>query len=214
MTAEGGDADGDELSGFESLSGSDSSDILTGNGGTNQINGRDGDDILIGGGGNDLLFGGNGNDTIDATSGRCTAWGESGNDTIHVDALASSSNNANLPSSPSGGAGVDTIILDNLVSGGSYSLTDLASVTSTMEILDIRNAAATTDLNLASLDVRNFVDGGNASQITIKADSGDSLVIGLVAGETKSEIATAFGIDYTILNASSQQVAQIHWQTA
>ncbi|MBV5298660.1 MAG: hypothetical protein JZU64_11180, partial [Rhodoferax sp.] len=201
----------DGLSNMENILGSAFNDTLTGNGNVNVIVGGLGNDTINGGAGDDELDGSAGNDTIYATSGHDWALGGDGDDIFHIDAATP----ANLPWLVSGEASVagDTIILDNLVSG-SYSLDALASVTSTMEILDIGNSAANTDLNLTSFDVRNFVDNSNDSVITIKADSGDSLVIGLAAGETKSEISTAFGIDYTILNASSQQVAQIHWQTA
>jgi Ca2+-binding RTX toxin-like protein len=206
-----GEGDGDLLVSIENLTGSAYGDTLTGDGGAN---------VLDGGAGNDTLQGGAGNDTLYAASGQDRVYGGAGDDTSHVDARASLTDPANLPGLVSGddSTGGDTIILDNLVTG-SYSLTDLANVTNGVEILDIRNAGADTELNLTSLDVRNFVDNGNASEIWIKADSGgDSLKITLDsgAGETTSpltQVPTADG-SYAIFNAANIQVALIHWQTA
>jgi Ca2+-binding RTX toxin-like protein len=196
---------GDTFSGIQNLIGSNSNDSLYGDA---QVN------ILTGGLGTDLMYGYDGDDTFFATAGRDTAYGGNGDDIFHVDVA----NPANLPALVSGdGASLvgDTIILDNLVSG-SYTLSSLASVTNTMEILDIRNTHVSTTLNLTSLDVRNFVDNGNASEIWIKADSGgDSLVMNLAAGETsRTNVMTDHWTDYTIFNSASAQVAQIHWQTA
>jgi Ca2+-binding RTX toxin-like protein len=57
-TGTGGDAQGDTLTGFENLSGSNFADNLTGNNGANRLDGRAGDDNISGGGGNDVIIGG------------------------------------------------------------------------------------------------------------------------------------------------------------
>ena len=204
-----GDANGDTFSGIQNLTGSDNNDTLTGDANAN---------ILVGGLGNDTLSAGNGNDTLDVRLGRDTAAGGNDDDIFWVDSVGG----ANLPTLVNGDAntawtsgGGDSIRLFNLVNGGSYSLTSLANVTANMEILDIRDGLSTT-LNLASLDVRNFADGGNGSQIWIKANSGDTINVsgGLVAGETFTQTSGVAGTtDYTIYNAGVQ-VAQIHWQIA
>ncbi|MCR6501357.1 hypothetical protein MUO32_20185 [Shinella sp. CPCC 101442] len=71
-TVSGGDAQGDILSGFENISGSQYADLLAGdagandlrgNGGADEIKGADGADFLVGGAGVDLLRGGAGDDT-------------------------------------------------------------------------------------------------------------------------------------------------------
>ena len=59
-TGTGGDAQGDTLSGFENLLGSNFADTLTGNAGANRLDGGAGGDTLNGGGGNDTLVGGTG----------------------------------------------------------------------------------------------------------------------------------------------------------
>lgn len=51
----GGDAAGDDATGFENLIGTVGNDTLTGDGGANVIEGGDGDDLLAGGTGNDTI---------------------------------------------------------------------------------------------------------------------------------------------------------------
>ncbi|HQO17122.1 MAG TPA: hypothetical protein PLG02_09185, partial [Methylotenera sp.] len=78
---------------------------------------------------------------------------------------------------------------------------------------DIRDAINTV-LNITSLDVRNFVDGGNASNMWIKANAGDVFNFSAVAGETLQSFNVANGVDYVVFDATNTQVAAIHWQTA
>ena len=91
----GGDADGDTISGFENVIGSDKNDQLRGDDGKNVLNGGDGVDILIGGKGDDTLNGGIAGDadvasyfnaesavTVDLSTAIGTATGGDGNDTL------------------------------------------------------------------------------------------------------------------------------------
>jgi Ca2+-binding RTX toxin-like protein len=73
-TGTGGDAQGDTLSGFENLLGSNFADTLTGNTGANRLDGGAGEDTLDGGGGNDTLVGGAGvgRDSLDGGAGADT----------------------------------------------------------------------------------------------------------------------------------------------
>lgn len=197
-----GDAAGDRYFNIENLTGSSYNDTLTGNASNN---------VLVGGAGDDSLSGLNGNDTLDVSAGHDTALGGNGDDTFLVNASA-----ANLPTLVNGEANTlgvgDTIQLSGLTAAP-YSLTDLANVTNNMEILNIRDSISTS-LGISSLDVRNFVDGGNASQLTIKADVGDTININLAAGETFQTLNPSPGeTQYVVLDASSQVVAQIQWQT-
>lgn len=66
---------------FENLDGSDSDDILIGNGEANVLTGNDGNDELFGGGGNDDLSGGDGDDLIAGGGGSDVIDGGAGNDT-------------------------------------------------------------------------------------------------------------------------------------
>lgn len=68
-TGQGGDAEGDILSGIENVLGSDGNDSITGDDGANRLSGYDGDDTLRGGGGNDWLMGGLGADLMDGGAG-------------------------------------------------------------------------------------------------------------------------------------------------
>ncbi len=61
-SASGGDAQGDIISGFENILGSNFDDTLTGDNSDNVLNGGYGDDTLDGRGGNDILIGGRGAD--------------------------------------------------------------------------------------------------------------------------------------------------------
>jgi Ca2+-binding RTX toxin-like protein len=205
-----GDANGDTYSGIQNLTGSSHNDTLTGDAS---------DNIMIGGLGTDRIDGNDGNDTINILQGRDTTYGGNGDDIFHVDAQGTIVNN-NLPTLVDGqgntswaSGGGDTIKLFNL--GATYSMTSLANVTNNMEFLDIRDGS-NTDLSFTSLDIRNYVDGGNGSQIWIKANSGDTLnMSGLnAAGDTFTQTSGAAGsTDYTIYNSTGVQVAQIHWQT-
>lgn len=204
----GGDANGDTFSGIENLIGSNLNDTLTGD---------SNDNILNGGAGNDALSGGAGNDTFVMTLGKDSAQGGAGKDTFIIDASP-----VNLPTYLNGadpypweastlnGNG-DIIKLVNL--GGTYSLTALANVTDYVEVLDIRGDATSTNLQIDSLSIQRFVDNGANSQLWIKADSGDTININLLAGETLQQTVNGSATDYTILNAGAQ-IAQIHWQTA
>ena len=67
--AAGGDAQGDQLSAIEAVSGSAYADTLTGDAGANSLFGNAGNDVLAGGAGADKFWGGDGIDRVDyATS--------------------------------------------------------------------------------------------------------------------------------------------------
>ncbi|WP_372395100.1 calcium-binding protein [Azospirillum sp. HJ39] len=64
-TGTGGDAEGDRLTGVETVTGSAQGDRLTGDAGANRLDGGAGDDLLAGAGGADTLVGGEGTDSAD-----------------------------------------------------------------------------------------------------------------------------------------------------
>lgn len=68
-TAEGGDAQGDVISGFEIVVGSEHRDVLAGDDGANELYGIGGDDDLRGDDGDDVLEGGVGADQLDGGAG-------------------------------------------------------------------------------------------------------------------------------------------------
>lgn len=65
QSASGGDAEGDVISGFENVQGSDAGDTITGNDDKNYIIGYAGDDNIAGSAGSDTIRGGEGADTLD-----------------------------------------------------------------------------------------------------------------------------------------------------
>ena len=82
-TAEGGDAEGDEITNVENILGSAGDDWLRGDTNDNVLTGWLGNDTLIGGGGgNDILRGGEGDDTLNGGEGDDTLEGGAGADTI------------------------------------------------------------------------------------------------------------------------------------
>jgi Ca2+-binding RTX toxin-like protein len=65
----GGYADGDTISGFEIVNGTNFADYLTGSSDNNQLSGGAGNDVLSGEAGDDLLIGGEGSDTLAGGAG-------------------------------------------------------------------------------------------------------------------------------------------------
>ncbi|MEO0807418.1 MAG: bluetail domain-containing putative surface protein [Cyanobacteria bacterium J06643_4] len=68
-SAIGGDANGDDIDGFERVFGSNFDDSLMGTEQSNRLNGYSGDDVISGLGGNDVIQGGGGADTLDGNNG-------------------------------------------------------------------------------------------------------------------------------------------------
>ncbi|MBL4919354.1 NosD domain-containing protein [Szabonella alba] len=100
LTASGGDAEGDVISGFENIIGGSGNDTLTGDNAANELTGGEGHDFLFAVGGNDLLFGGNGNDSLYGGAGADTLYGGDGDDLVYGGTGADVFY---------GGAGIDTL---------------------------------------------------------------------------------------------------------
>lgn len=209
-----GDAQNDIISGVENITGSGSTDFLTGDANNN---------VIDGGAERDLMYGGNGNDKIYANLGNDIAYGENNNDTFYVSSLT-----GNLPTIIDGGArdagniqnhGGNVMVLQDLVNGGSYNMTALASLNTRLVNIDTLNIydGKSTAITMSSQDIQNMVDGGNASQVYVEANNGDSLNVSLAAGQTMavssivSSANSSTYTDYTIFNSSMVQVAQVHW---
>ena len=93
-------------------------------------------------------------------------------------------------------------------------MTDLADVTSNIETVDISGDSNNTAMTISSLDIQNMVNDASASELTIKADSGDSLIIALDAGESIVEVFPdpfTPGVDGTYTISDGATVAVIHW---
>uniref|UniRef100_UPI0035930DAB M10 family metallopeptidase n=1 Tax=Aestuariivirga sp. TaxID=2650926 RepID=UPI0035930DAB len=106
-TASGGEAFGDTFSSIENVNGSAESDIITGNGSSNEIAGGDGIDIIKGGGGSDTLYGGDGDDSLQGGFSTDTIYGGNGDDSITV-------LDSEFIDNVDGGANVDTLSLSDV----------------------------------------------------------------------------------------------------
>ena len=109
--AVGGHADGDTISSFENLIGSDFGDQLEGTTGANVIDGGDGNDTINGDSGNDTLNGDDGNDTINSGSGNDIMNGGAGDD------LLEGANGVNVYN---GDAGDDTLQILGFTAGNTF----------------------------------------------------------------------------------------------
>lgn len=80
----GGDAEGDQFTSIENLTGSLFDDALTGSASVNVLTGLAGNDTIDGGAGNDTMIGGLGNDTylVDTTGDVVTELANEGDDTV------------------------------------------------------------------------------------------------------------------------------------
>jgi Ca2+-binding RTX toxin-like protein len=92
---DGGDADGDVLSGIEDVIGSEFRDRLIGNDVANALEGRGGRDVLYGRGGRDFLYGDEGEDWLDGGVGADTLDGGPGIDRASYE-LSTAGVNVNL----------------------------------------------------------------------------------------------------------------------
>jgi Ca2+-binding RTX toxin-like protein len=113
-------AEGDILTGIEDVNGSQYSDSLTGNGGSNRIWAYDGNDTVFAGNGADTVHGGDGDDSIDGGGHWDELYGGTGNDTINggtdIDSIWGGAGDDSLYGGTgdtqdwlSGGAGNDTL---------------------------------------------------------------------------------------------------------
>lgn len=167
-TGSGGDAQGDNLTGIEDLTGSDHADSLSGD---------DGDNALIGGLGNDTLTGGAGIDTL---------TGGAGDDTYVTDGLD--------VLSETGGSGRDLVksSVSFVLLGGfeDLELTGTAAIngdgTGAANRL-VGNSAANT---LNGRNGNDTMEGGGGNDIYF-VDAGDQ-IIELANGGTADEVRSAF----------------------
>ena len=81
-TVEGGHAEGDVITDFENVFGSEHDDLLTGDDSANLLGGLAGDDELRGGAGDDRLWGGDGDDRLQGDDGDDRLGGHAGDDEL------------------------------------------------------------------------------------------------------------------------------------
>jgi Ca2+-binding RTX toxin-like protein len=118
-----GGSGSDTLLNIENLTGSAYNDTLAGNGIANVLDGGGADDYLSGSGGNDSLYGGVGDDNLDGGVGddRLDGGGGSVDTVSYQNAMSAVSVNLALATAQdTGGAGVDTVINVEYLTGSGY----------------------------------------------------------------------------------------------
>ena len=169
-TASGGDAQGDSISNFESVSGSAHNDVLTGNAVSNSLNGDDGNDVLAGGGDYDSLYGNNGNDTLSGDAGNDYLSGDDGDDVLR------------------GGAGADSLYGGNGSDTASY-FTSSAGVVISLAAGTASNGDAAGDYldgieNLSGSNLGNDSLVGNTNANTLQGWGGNDVLTGAGGKDT------------------------------
>ena len=182
----GGDAEGDTITGIESLVGSDYFDTLLGNGEANVLRGENGFDYLRGFAGNDRLYGGNGNDQLIGDAGSDLLDGGAGNDILdggaNNDQLLGGTGNDIL----TGGAGADQIH-----GGDGYDQANYAGSSSAVAV-DLRNgnvfggdAEGDTVTGIESLVGSAYFDTllGNAEANILRGENGFDYLRGFAGND-------------------------------
>lgn len=204
----GGAAEGDSYSNVEGLIGSDFADRLIGDAG---------DNTLIGGKGADVLDGGAGSDTADysdaldgAPEGTAGQRGDAAGDSLSgVESVIGSSFGdmftlaLGYSFSIDGGGGSDSVAIAE--NAGAVSSAQLASVLSRVETIDFTASGTNANLTVDAAFIQGVAGAGNASQLTLAFDAGDTLQIANGAFYTQT------GNDYTFYSDSSMTttVAQL-----
>ncbi|MCD8543685.1 MAG: cadherin-like domain-containing protein, partial [Sulfurospirillum cavolei] len=155
------------VSSSSSLNGKTSDDILIDTRSSNQsttLNGNDGDDILIGGVGADKLYGGIGDDVLVYDS---------------ADTVAN------------GGDGTDTLLF---ASDATVNLSNVATIASNIEVLDLTHATVTIT-NLNASDIITMTDSDNIIKIT--GDSSDTVTSSSSSTWTASTDQSSVDVGYT-----------------
>ena len=151
-------ASSDVLLNFENVTGSVLNDTLTGNSGNNALAGGAGEDTLDGGAGNDTLDGGTGIDTASYAS-------------------AAAAVNANLAAgTATGGAGTDTLINIENVTGSGYDDTLTGDGGSNVLV----GGAGNDTLDGGAGD--NVLDGGAGTDTASYASASSGIAVDLAAG--------------------------------
>ena len=209
-TATGG-AGSDTLTNIEDITGSSYNDMLTGDANPNRLYGLDGndalygnsgDDYLDGGDGNNQLLGGDGNDWLNSSGsgkgmGNDTLDGGKGQDAAHFEA-ATSAVIVNLQTgTATGGAGSDTLISIEDITGSSY------------------NDALTGDANPNRLygSAGNDALYGNAGDDYLDGGDGNNQLFGGDGNDWLSSSGSSKGMGNDILDGGKGQDAA-HFETA
>ena len=193
----GGDADGDVLTNFENITGSNYNDTLTGDDNANKLSGGQGNDLLIGGKGGDTLDGGAGTDTasyatsvlgvtVNLTNGTGANGDAQGETLISIENLIGSAADDRLTGSSGvnnifGGAGNDVLVgttgADILDGGDNIDTVDFSAATTAVSLnLVTKSGIGTDGSTISILNIENLT--GGSGNDTLTGDSGANTLIG------------------------------------
>jgi Ca2+-binding RTX toxin-like protein len=139
--ASGGDATGDQITGFEDVGGSIFNDFLFGNDDANRLVGNNGHDVIEGDGGNDTLEGEVGNDTLRGGNNDDSITGGNGNDFV---------DSGYDDDTMSGGNGLDTFTFEVFSLFGEHGDDFILDFSVTQDQLQFQGAFL--DLNALEID--------------------------------------------------------------
>lgn len=187
--SQSGQADYDDLTSIENVIGTNTKDRLIGDSGANVLTGNNGDDTLVGNGGADSLYGGNDNDTFIVLTPTDVA-------TIAVF---------------DGGSGTDTL----RAKGWTFSGGDFSDSTKwvNIEAINVQDGAGGDAYSLRASDIRNLVDSGNSSRLTLRLDTGDTFAVDATGSTTTTSSAISGGTRYNYYSGATLQ-AQVDVLTA
>ena len=178
-TVSGGDAQGDTISGFENVIGSDNADTITGDAGDNVIEGGDGNDAINGGDGIDTASyaGASGGVTVDLSAG--TASGAAGSDTLsNIENIIGSAFDDTLTGDDGdneirGGAGNDTLLggagIDRLYGGDGDDVLNVGAVRTDPEVQHADGGAGVDTLDFTGLSSQDFAVDMTTGRVTSPA---------------------------------------------
>ncbi|MDB5523533.1 MAG: hypothetical protein JWM58_1296 [Rhizobium sp.] len=171
-SASGGDAEGDELSSIENLSGSSFNDALTGNSFDNLLDGQNGSDTLSGLGGDDRLSGGIGADTLLGGDNDDMLIGAAGADRID------GGNGIDTASFASNAASMTVVLGEPGLQGSARTFIPFGGLIGTEidTLIGVENIIGSThDDSLTGNSERNVINGGAGNDTVVVSGGNDIL---------------------------------------
>ena len=234
-SAEGGEAEGDSLTGIEDVWGSRFADFLTGDRGPNRLFGNNGHDRLTGGGGDDLLDGGDGHDILKGGANNDILIGRSGSDDLDggsgMDTLRGGSGGDELMGGSGmdylmGGSGDDTLMggdADDMLMGGAGADvldggdggSDTASYAGSEDAVTVSLATGMGEGGDAEGDTLTGIEnlrGGMGADVLTGDDTGDNILFGnqgddeLMGGAGNDTLRGGMGDDELMGGAGNDKV--------
>ncbi|MDX5403415.1 MAG: Hint domain-containing protein, partial [Rhodobacterales bacterium] len=188
LPEQGGEAQGDVLSGFEMIGGSQQDDVIILGDTAMNVGANGGNDSVVGGAGNDRVWAGFGHDTVSGGGGDDLLSGQEGDDLLDGGLGADTLEGGAGADRLTGGAGNDLVVLgmdgaqDVIVFGdgdGSDTITGLDAPTDNGD---------GTFTGVDRLDVSHLTDAAgarvNTGDVTVTDDGAGNAVLGFPNGET------------------------------